>query len=161
MIGHSYNSMTHIKVVAIAIVATIFNSNYLVSAYVRPLHSRISIYSASAIKTHSKRWSHQPITAMRMADNVDKFTYDSSSMRLTEGLHPSPSLPQRIFQKVSPMLKKMGASALPFIAQLAVMVLFSAVNPAFAKAAKKTLAKAPSLPVKSPPLWKKILEGKH
>ena len=153
--------MIHIKVVAIAIVATILQSNSLVSAYVRPLHNRISVCSVSEIKTQSKRWSHQPITTMKMADNADEFTYRSPSTRIVDGSHSSPCLPQRVFEKLSPMLKKFSASALPFIAQLAVMVLFSAVHPAFAKAAKKTFPKTASLPVKSPPLWKKILEGRH
>lgn len=153
--------MTPMKVVAIAIVATIIKSNYLVSAYVRPLHNRISICSVSAIKTQSTRWSYQSMAAMKMANSVDEYSYQSPSMRIADGPCHSPSLPQRLLQKLPPMLKKMGASAFPFIVQLAVMVLFSAVHPAFAKAAKKTVAKTVSLPVKSPPLWKKILEGKH
>ena len=54
--------------------------------------------------------------------------------------------------------------AVPLVLQLAVMVLFTAVNPALAKvatkkAASKVASKAGAVAVKAPPLWKKILEG--
>ena len=133
--------MIHIKVVAIGIIATIFNSNYLVSAFVSPLHGRNSICSIPAIRTQSKQCFQPQMTTIKMAVNVDQFTNYSPSMRTANSPHDSRSFTQRFLVWSSPLLKRFRASALPFIVQLAVMVMFSAVHPAFAKAAKKNARK--------------------
>jgi hypothetical protein len=83
---------------------------------------------------------------------------DSNPVQLSEK-HSHKSLKfQQFRSNVATKLGSFARYAAPLLMQMSVIVLFSAVHPAFAKAAKKTLSKAPAAAVK-PPLWKKILEG--
>ena len=66
---------------------------------------------------------------------------------------------QRFRSEVSSKVGGFARFAAPLLIQMSVLVLFAAVHPTFAKAAKKTLSKAPAVALKAPPLWKKILEG--
>ena len=84
---------------------------------------------------------------------------DSNPVQLSE-THSHKSLKfQRFRSNIATKLGSFARFAAPLLIQMSVLVLFSAVHPAFAKAAKKTLSKAPAAAAVKPPLWKKILEG--
>ena len=66
---------------------------------------------------------------------------------------------QKFRSDVSAKVGGFARFAAPLLIQMSILVLFAAVHPALAKAAKKNLSKAPAVALKAPPLWKKILEG--
>ena len=86
--------------------------------------------------------------------------FDSNTAQPSETISHESFQFQRFCSDVSMKLAGFARFAAPLLIQMSVLVLFSAVHPAFAKAAKKTLSKAPAVAVKAPPLWKKILEGR-
>ena len=86
---------------------------------------------------------------------------DSNPVQLSETRSHRSLAFQRFRSDASAKLGGFARFAAPLLIQMSVLVLFSAVHPAFAKAAKKTLSKTSAVALKAPPLWKKILEGQN
>ena len=144
--------MVHLTIVLVCFLALILERGNFASAYVNPVQSAVRFHSVANLKSINR-----PYGKLTM-------TLESQTSSSEDNLHGGRSFLENIRAKMPSAIRAIRKFAVPLVLQLAVMVLFTAVNPALAKvatkkAASKVASKAGAVAVKAPPLWKKILEG--
>jgi hypothetical protein len=143
--------MVHVVLIATCVIALVCDGSHFASAFSTPLQRGCQIRSVASCRSSLPARQSKNLMAMTVEANFinDRSDYSQKSK--------SPI--QQFFSRMPTRLQKFSKIAFPFLVQLSVMVLFSAVCPAFAKPAQKSFSKTASVTVKAPPLWKKILEG--
>lgn len=144
--------MVHVALIATCVIALVCDGSHFASAFATPLQRGYQIRSvANSRLSFSTYQSKNHMTMTAEANFIND---------ISETSQKSKSPIEKFFNRMPTKLQKLGKFAFPFLLQLSVMVLFSAVCPAFAKPAQKSFSKTAAVTVKAtPPLWKKILEG--
>lgn len=147
--------MVHVALIATCVIALVCDGSHFASAFATPLHQGCQIRSFTSCRQSLSIYQSKIPMAMTVEANfINVLPSDTSDYSQN-----SKSKIKNFFKSMPTNFLKLGKVAFPFLVQLSVMVLFSAVCPAFAKPAQKSISKTATVAVKAPPLWKKILEG--
>ena len=151
----SLGTMANMKLLFIFFLAAVIYRDHFVSSYVNPVQKRMQYRLMITPIIFSRSMDQKSIVTMSVADNVDSMNLASPARES----HGNRGFLRSMVDKAPSFMRQLGIVFLPLMLQIAALVLFSFVHPAVAKAAKKSISKAGAVAIKSPPLWKKILEG--
>ena len=120
--------MVHLTIVLVCFLALILERGNFASAYVNPVQSAVRFHSVANLKSINR-----PYGKLTM-------TLESQTSSSEDNLHGGRSFLENIRAKMPSAIRAIRKFAVPLVLQLAVMVLFTAVNPALAKVATKKAA---------------------
>lgn len=144
------------KIALVCFLAIILERHHFVSAYVSPVLSRIQCRSELTSNLCSLSSHHKSKLSMSRADESNH----SEIMSSPNDFRRNRRFLRIVGEEAPVVIQRLGNFLLPLVFQLSILVLFSFVHPALAKTVKKSISKAGAVAIKSPPLWKKILEGR-
>ena len=143
------------KLLLVCFLAVVVSRDHFVSSYIGPVQKRMQYRLTITPIIFSRSVDQKSTITMSVADKVDSPDITSTASEL----HRNRGFLRNTVDKAPAFIRQLGVVFLPLMLQISALVLFSFVHPAVAKAARKSLSKAGVVAIKSPPLWKKILEG--